>query len=101
MPKDFFVPYLNKDIIIVVFSRIDEDSKQGENWILDEEQALGPHDHKGDDGQEDPTNPHHPGVHPTPPVPLWNRLPLTDMSLLCYMLQFVDICSHSETCYNS
>lgn len=89
MPKDFFVPYLNKDIIIVVFSRIDEDSKQWENWILDEEQALGPHDHKGDDGQEDPTHPHHPGVHPTPPVPLWNRLPLTD------------ICHYSVTCYNS
>ena len=89
MPKDFFVPYLNKDIIIVVFSRIDEDSKQWENWILDKEQALRPHDHKGDDGQEDPTHPHHPGVDSTPPVPLWNTLPLAD------------ICHISVTCYNS
>lgn len=69
----FIFSYLNKYIVIVVFSSIDENSKQGQDRVLDKEQTLRPHHHKSHHRQYHATHPHHPEVHLASPVPLWNN----------------------------
>lgn len=73
----FIFSYLNKYIVIVVFSSIDENSKQGQDGVLHKEQTLRPHHHKRHHRQYHATHPHHPEVHLAPPVPLWNNKKFT------------------------
>ena len=44
--------YLNVEIIIVPFGQLNEESEEREGGFGDEEEALGPHHHEGEDTQE-------------------------------------------------
>lgn len=65
--------YLYVDVVIVLLGQVDEDSKQGQDRVLDEEEALWPHNHKGKDHQGNGRYHHHPRTDSALPVPLCNR----------------------------